>query len=102
NVDRAVRPERNAIGESLDIGKVQSEVAEIERGLNANILPLEVKEPTKGAKRENRERKSNQAKPNRPILSEGVFSQDRGLCRRSELAAGRVRPTGGPDGRRGD
>src|SRR5438552_2886541 len=36
---------------------MQPEVAEIERGLNVNIPPFEVKEPTKGAKRENREKR---------------------------------------------
>src|SRR5207253_11295539 len=73
NVDWAIRPERHAVGESLDIGKMQSEVAEIERGLNVDILAIEVKEPTKGTKRENRENKSNQTKPSGPIFCQGII-----------------------------
>ena len=52
---------------------MQSEVAEIERGLNVNILAIEVKEPTKGTKRENRENKSNQTKPNGSIFCQGII-----------------------------
>jgi hypothetical protein len=63
---------------------MQAEVAEIERRLNVNILCLEVKEPTKGAKRENGESKSNQTKPNRPIFRQSIisFSYPRRLSQR--------------------
>src|SRR5438067_12313934 len=75
---------------------MQSEVAEIERGLNVKFFPVEVKEPTKGAKRENPKNKSNQAKPNRPILFI-TFSRNRRFYCGPEFAAGRFRPTGRPD-----
>src|SRR4029077_7044065 len=101
-VDRAIRPERHAVGESLDIGKMQSEIAEIERGLNVNIPAIEAKAPTKRTKREHRENKSNQTKPNGPIFCQRsiIFSCDERFFRRRRHQEKKRNSPGGSDDER--
>ena len=49
NEDRVVGPERDAVGEILDVSDVQREIAEIVRRLNPEVVAIHVKQPAEGA-----------------------------------------------------
>jgi hypothetical protein len=93
NVNWTFRPHGNAIGESLDIGDVQPQVAEIKRRLNINVVTREKKKPAKGANREHREDESDQAQPDRAIFQKWISggAADGSACgrRRHEKKGGK-------------
>ena len=69
NIDRIVRPKRNAVGEVFDVSDVQREIAEIVGRLNSQFLAIFVEQPAKGADRKNDEARGQHPKPNRSIAA---------------------------------
>src|SRR5262245_26921387 len=61
-----VRPERHPVGEILDVGDVQREIAEIVRRLNLKVIAVDPKQPTKGADGEHQKDNPHDPGPEMP------------------------------------
>src|SRR6266567_3903213 len=70
DVDRIVRPERNPVREISNISDVEREIAEIVRRLDFQFLAVDIKQPAKGAKCENGEKRCQDPFPCIPIFNE--------------------------------
>ncbi len=78
DVDRIVGPERDAIGEILDVGDVKREIAQIVRRLNLEVVPIHPQEP---AERSNARTSRRRCRPPTPRnASDGAAEEGQSAC----------------------